>query len=382
VAVAIGVVTAFPSPEAVTQDPGAAPDGSAYKNGDLAPVLWCSPCRAQHKHRAERYDTEDKRAKAARARLAVFEKALDKETSPLFPNAREQYERESKMAKDAEHAASRYALPRREDLPAKMIALALLTALSILLPLFFGRLVGLHADKAGIPRELLHNWRRPYVWFASVAWVISTGCGVYTSIFASEKTWFAWDNFCIAPAAWIVLRFTELAVAFVVAAPLALLWRTGDRATIQEIRLDKYRAGVGPYVLFLQTWSITGAVVLGIAVLPWIKWLTLSEDATVPTLIYLLSGAGVVVPVLVIVGRLIRNAIYLRADYEKSKADNTMVGEGDSRHQIDPDRVADDPTKDFLGDNWWSLPATLVGGFGVIWAVLEWSGIMKVLGPR
>ena len=35
-------------------------------------------------------------------------------------------------------------------------------------------------------------------------------------------------------------------------------------------------------------------------------------------------------------------------------------------------------TENFLGKQWWSLPAVLLGALALIWSLLEWSGAIVV----
>lgn len=332
-------------------------------------------CSAQHQSRKENEDKQTARISNAQKRIDRFTSALAATTDPLFKDAREQLAIEEREKEAATRSLKTYSMPSRLESIQRITLLTLLISITTILPLFFGKLLIRHSAHAGIShKELNNHWRGPYSAISLGSWLISTACGVYTSIISTEKTWFSWDNFCTTPSAWLVLRATELAIALIIAGPLALLWSAGHRDTVpSKLELNRYKAGVGSYALFLQTWCIVCAFIASLILLPWIKLLLTSEQGTLPLLVYILSGAGVVIPIILIIGRFIRNGILLRHQFEHLKAEQIAAGTA---------VVAEDPTKDFLGESWWSLPASLAGMFGVTWALLDWTGIMKILSSK
>jgi hypothetical protein len=108
-------------------------------------------------------------------------------------------------------------------------------------------------------------------------------------------------------------------------------------------------------------WLILLPFTLGII---WIRWVTVME----PQFSYarLLHGAGPAAIIIIIVSRLIRNAIKLRykCNIELTKK---LV-----KPQIDP-------TISFIGEAWWRLPATVGASLASIWALLEFLGIDKLV---
>lgn len=72
--------------------------------------------------------------------------------------------------------------------------------------------------------------------------------------------------------------------------------------------------------------------------------------------------------------RLARNAITIRLRYEKAATECASTWQEARSKEIAPD-----PTRDFIGENWWKMPATVFGSLGVAWTVLEWAGMAQVV---
>ena len=83
-----------------------------------------------------------------------------------------------------------------------------------------------------------------------------------------------------------------------------------------------------------------------------------------PQQVYLLIGSGSLAVSLVCIARLIRNAVQMRLCYQE------MTFEGEA---------PPDPTANFLGEHWWSLPASLTASLAAIWAVMEWAKVSTLL---
>jgi hypothetical protein len=189
-----------------------------------------------------------------------------------------------------------------------------------------------------------------------------------TSVLATEKTAFGWDSFCVTPDAFIVKELALISFGFVAAAPFTMLWCLSRINYIPKPDPDARdgKFGGGRYVEFLQTWTwwlILAPSTLGIL---WIQFIGKKEIFLYPA--RLLHGLGVGFIVIIIILKMIRNAIILRFRcYETLltiKYDNI-------------DMIPKDPTIDFLGTNWWKLPATVSVSLVSIWAILEWFGIAK-----
>jgi len=84
---------------------------------------------------------------------------------------------------------------------------------------------------------------------------------------------------------------------------------------------------------------------------------------------YLAPVAAALVLTALLVGRLVTNAIRLRAAYHKAIAATATTWDPDEARKWPPD-----PTIPFIGENWWKLPATFAAIAFALWQILEWTG--------
>ena len=78
--------------------------------------------------------------------------------------------------------------------------------------------------------------------------------------------------------------------------------------------------------------------------------------------------------VAVVSGRMIWNAIQVRLLYRRS-----LKALGSTWAQIRDADAPPDPTVPFLGDNWWKLPAILLGGASSLWLMVDALGIREMV---
>jgi hypothetical protein len=219
------------------------------------------------------------------------------------------------------------------------------------------------------------SWRKSYWPWVLLIFCINTAREVSTSIIQTEdKSWFAWSSFCVSSEAWTLNLVTFFGVAMLVAYPAAVLWhfgRSNNRPMILDWKHKDGQWGVGRYVLFLQTWSTLSLVAL---VLPGALWLrTFKGDARF-TSAYLLPGLVLLAAVLLISGRLIRNAILIRSAYRKA-----FEARGKTWQEIKAQNLPPDPTMNFLGEHWWKLPTVILAMLGLVWLIVEKVGISDLL---
>ena len=248
---------------------------------------------------------------------------------------------------------------------------------SLIFYLFVGRLVVLHAKSIQnhfaleeISQNKMSNWMLPHVIFGLLIAIFMTLAEISTSVLAQEKTWFGWDSFCVTPSAFIIKCIAFISFGLVAATPFTMLWCVSRRKYIPPPKPSAQdgKFGAGRYVEFLQTWTlwlILAPATLGIF---WVRYVVEMEPRFSSA--RLLHGIGVGVIITLIVVKLIRNAIILRFRCYEALSD---------KEYKEGDKQPTDPTINFLGTEWWKLPATISVALASIWALLEWLGIAKII---
>ncbi|HBB87606.1 MAG TPA: hypothetical protein DC047_08325 [Blastocatellia bacterium] len=219
------------------------------------------------------------------------------------------------------------------------------------------------------------SWRKSYWSWVLLIFCVNTAREVSTSIIQTEgKSWFAWSSFCVSSSAWTLNLVLILGVAMLVAYPAAILWqfgRSNNRPMILDWQHKDGQWGIGSYVLFLQTWASLSLVAL---VLPGALWLRAFRGEARFTFVYLLPGLVLLASVLLISGRMIRNAILIRNAYRKA-----FEALGNTWQEIKARNPPPDPTINFLGEHWWKLPTVIFAIFGLLWLIVEQIGISDLL---
>ena len=331
-------------------------------------------CRLQNHNRLTRIEEIEARRSTSQNRLDELNKALTEPTNPAFVEARTAIEAERIVYQDIlrEREAARI-----QTLTSFLPQFILGLLLAVLFSLIAARLASRQGSKAVVEwrEKAKHvNWRLTYSLWVGIIFITHTAREVYTSILSEDKSWFGWSSFCVSSEAWSLMHLPSLGVAMVVAYPATILWNFGSRRILPpDLSLgDKDgQWGVGRYVLFLQTWSFLSLVFL---LLPGGLWLRALLHEPRFTSIYLLPSALLSASVLIIVGRMIRNAIAIRKMYQVE-----LRGLGDTWQQIQEKKPPPDPTTTFLGEHWWKLPAVISGIFALSWLVVEQIGVSDLI---
>jgi hypothetical protein len=246
-----------------------------------------------------------------------------------------------------------------------VLALIILTLLSFL---FVGRLIVLHAKSISL--NGVDSWTPPHIFFGFLIAIFMSLAEVFTSVLATEKTWFGWDSFCVTQYAFVIKCITFFSYGLVAATPFTILWCLSRKINIPnpDSSAPDGKFGAGRYVEFLQTWTlwlILAPSALGII---WIRYVVEMESQFSPARLLHATGVGVLITLIVI--RLIRNAIILRF----------RCNEAFQRIKHKPkDKLPADPTIAFIGTTWWKLPATVSAALASIWVLLEGLGIAKII---
>ncbi|HXJ41564.1 MAG TPA: hypothetical protein VNH18_19965 [Bryobacteraceae bacterium] len=339
---------------------------SVWQNG--------SRCSCQIQQRATRIFEIEQQLAISGERTLVFQQALQDQTKPAFTVAREQIQKEQDITRELREASSSLNVQSFGDFSVGLMALLVP---AVLLSLAAGRLMLTQARNAvsGDGEADLADWQWPYCVFVGLPFAVNQMQEIQTSVLTINKTWFGWSSFCVCPAAWVLFNVMVLGILMVIGYPASLMWclsKPSRRTTKLRADANDGAWGVGSYVLFLQTWSIMLLVALLMPVLGWIR---IVGNGSRLSLYYLATGACLLFLVLILEGRLIWNAVRIRLSY---MAELKQLGSTwSSIRAKDP---PGDPTKAFLGEQWWSLPAAIFGTLAVLWALIQWSGVSTLIG--
>lgn len=326
-------------------------------------------CSAQHDRRRERLQERLGTLDSSTQRLDLLEGALLNPASPHFALARE------KLAEEQEYNRILTARIERlevEPLTRDFVVTATLVTLVVLLAAFAAaRLMIQHASDPNLPRIKIVRSDCPYWTFVAILFLTFLAREIWTSVVVVEKSWFGWNSFCVSNAAWVLTQVMFLGFAMVIAYPSSVLWHL-SRAAHRPPKLCRKHTdgawGVKKYVLFLQTWAILALVFFFAPTLLALRIYAASPDVsflyTAPSIVYSAVAA-------VVVCRLIMNAVMIRKEYI-----NEVCRLGKTWQEIQLKKPPADPTINFLGAHWWKLPATILGATGLLWAAIEWSGVL------
>jgi len=248
---------------------------------------------------------------------------------------------------------------------------------SFLFYLSMSRLITLHAKSTykhfrfkDLSHDSIIGWASPMILIGIIIAATMITSELFTSVFATEKTWFGYNSFCVTPSAFIVKCIAFVFFGFVASTPFTVLWCLSRRDFIPNLDplAPDGKFGAERYVEFLQTWTLW--LILAPSALGIFFFRYVVEMETVFSPVRLLYGCGIGIVILFIVVRLITNAIILRFRCRDALVDQKL-GEAD--------RVPIDPTISFLGTDWWKLPAMITVSLTSIWALLEFIGLSKII---
>ncbi len=338
---------------------------------DKAPIATDCGCDRQAASLERRKKETDDAIAVANLRVAAF--AVDRQdpTSSRFVDAPQllaaEKARVESLVKTKAHLDAPVSTTETWGLVAIMLASVAIVALA-------GRLFLHHAAKV-VPRRRRRVALRPERWRRFLALVTLPSWGyfvlrnVITSVGLGDKASFGPTSFCISHVGFVLSMLAGLPFLVALNAPVATalcLSNASIRPAVRITEPTRVRA-IARYVLFLQTWTVlTLAVTTAIAV-PSIHYAlatTSPNESRIETILDVTTGFGGLFAVVVLIGRFVRNAAAVRLAYQEQVARWTAKS-----------RPPKDPTIDFLGERWWSLPSVLVGMIGVVWTALELSGV-------
>lgn len=310
----------------------------------------------------------------SKKRLEILEKALDNEHDGHFMTSREKFAEEKRINETLKAKLEKLKIrTAREGLVWTIIIYLLIIAIFLASSWYLYRLAKSHIS----PEVAVVHWKFPFWVFFLIFYLCQTGVVFYTSILKEEKSWIGASSFFVSWKAWCFERVAILGLSMIMAIPTTQLWCYLSKELIPEIspiwlRRPDGRFDVGKYVFFLQAWTLIIFGFFSVITIVVVRWAA-SQQAQFESA-YLLNTIVSVAVAGLLIAKMIRNAIELRRRYQES-----LLTSFDSWSAIKNADVPADPTENFIGKSWWKLPANFVGIITATWAVLEWTGVGKVL---
>jgi hypothetical protein len=196
-----------------------------------------------------------------------------------------------------------------------------------------------------------------------------------TSIHPTEKTWYGWGSYYISFATWLINHVAFMGGLLVGTYAFSIGYcLTGKHYQPKfDIRSPGISFGIGKYIWFLHKWTIIASIVTFIPIVILLRvFIHISSGGM--TDIYLFEFAGIVILGLTIIWRITRRALSIKEIY-LTQLDNIKK----SWKKIEEMKIAPDPTINFLGERWWSLPAAMTGTFAIFWALFKFTGLDALL---
>ncbi|MCP4134842.1 MAG: hypothetical protein GY754_27960 [bacterium] len=337
-------------------------------------------CEEQRNHRKKKIADIQKQMKQDEKRHKALKEMYVSPEQPGFVSVtREQIEqlkaRIDRQAEKTEELAKldmKAVSVKREEAIAQVL-------LSIVLLIFFlipAQILLKHAEKVFLPpKEKIKNIGKVYAIIVISLILIHLFREIDTSVLAPAKEWYGTRSFHISPIIWISTRLSIIGAMLAAGYIAALIFCLSGKKYGQMPDIEKpgTSCGTGVYTRFLQEWSLGTSIITFIPAIIIIKVLTQLSRGTLPQ-IYLLEFIPIIVLGMIIILRLIKRAVDIRFSYQE-QVDKINK----SWNEIDEMKLPPDPTAGFLGEHWWSLPASLSGLFALIWAFIKLTGLETLL---
>jgi len=330
-----------------------------------------SICKCQLQKRQMNLDENDQRLKNLQVRKDYLEQIRSGPRNSLYDSAalglvNNEKEMAQLQAKQKELQG--------ESVQKSLLSLTLLLLSIVVFSMIAGRLMIWHATKAGLAigqtGEKLADWKRPFWILVLTFFALQEVREVISSVLAVDKNWFSWSSFCISTQAWGVGQILAFGTYLVIGYPICIIWCLSRGRYRPDLNPDAPDGawGAGDYILFAQTWSVLGFILI---LAPILLWFGLVIGYA--PIVYLLSPAGVLIVAVAVAARFLRHAIKIRLSYQQ-----TLRSLG-SWSKIKALGLPPDPTVGFLGAQWWNLPATILATVATFWALIQWTSLGELL---
>lgn len=330
-------------------------------------------CEKQLDNRREKLSEINSDLDAVEKRIDHFTKALKKKEDRAFVQARVELEREKR--KKAALTDEKKGLIANPIFPSAFGELAFLLVAFGIVFLIARRILKDATKTFHRTLDLKRVWIKPYLLIAGVLIFCTLVEQVWVSVLDPQKSWFGWCSFCVSPWGFVLIRLTYAMDQFAITYVFTVIYLLTDEQYVPPIELDNPdgRCGVGKYVYLFQKWTFIGLVVAIIPIVWWLREITVSpawfEKA------YLITPVSSLGVIAYLVSRVIRRAYLLRRKYQEA-CTNKM---GSSWSAQKAKNLPPDPTREFLGDKWWKLPAVVTAVITAALAALKVLGITNIL---
>ena len=299
---------------------------------------------------------------ASQKRKKIFEGALRDTINPYFSTARKGLLEEEEVVKKLQQEAELY---RVHSFKESRMLIFWNFFVPFLLSFVAGRLMLIHYARSIGVGEIV-KWKTTYTVFSILGASSIILTQVVTSVFSIHgPIWFGWMSFCISPWAWFSMWLSFIGLGMAVAYPSTIIWcysRSCMRPKSLDFQSPYGSCGVGSYVLFLQTWSV---LIFIFVILGSVVYIDIDSIAGRFSFWYAVPPALLMACAFLVGSRLVWNGVCIRLEYQKQ-----LISLGRTR-DIQALKLPPDPTIGFLGDNWWKLPATIIGAFTVMWTIAQ-----------
>lgn len=331
-------------------------------------------CVPQELNQRRRHDHLHKDLEISKWRTAQLTSAVSDAKSGAFVDVRRSLSLEAdfqrRIARDIESATIQ---PVSEFLPQYIFGICLIALFALSLAKAAANHGGAVIQRCSIDSPYA-NWKRPFWGWVALIFLTHLVREVLTSVFSEHKSWFAWSSFCISTESWLLMLAGAFGGAMIIAYPATVLWKLGDprvRPQTLDVSAKDGRWGVGSYVLFLQTWSISTFVFLFVPTALWLRVLLDSPRLSLP---YLIPTIVLIAAALLVVVRMVMNAFAVRRAYR-----DAVASSGATWLEIQSAKLPPDPTIDFLGEHWWNLPAIVLGAASALWLIFQMAGVSALI---
>ncbi len=241
-------------------------------------------------------------------------------------------------------------------------------------------LVSLHGKKIRLfkePENPLHNEKTGRVYSMTVS--ILAGVYILRVLYVNfanvDLNSTSWTLLCFSEYGFVSMQAIYLGGVLIASYVYTLAYFLSHSNLEPEVNLYAAgtKCGVGDYILFLQTWAMTGIIFVAFPCVFWVNKLVTKYRENFDQ-VYLLDLAGFLVLISIVVSRFIIRAVSIKLKYQKQLQKEQFKKKQEGK-ALEENEFPPDPTIGFLGEKWWSLPASLVTVLSAIWLLIKLLGL-------
>ncbi|MBN2545018.1 MAG: hypothetical protein JXB50_04415 [Spirochaetes bacterium] len=212
----------------------------------------------------------------------------------------------------------------------------------------------------------------PFFIFFFVIFILHLIHDFYQNFFKNSQILYSWTSFCISIGGWIFTQLSYLGLTMICVYPFSILFVYSSKKYLLVLNKEQLikTNNIEDYILFLQTWCIAGLIIGVVPVIFIIQIYQNSNDNLFPITLFLEISAILSI-IFLIIFRLILRALNIKLWYHSK-----------IKKKYNKDEVPPDPSIIFLGEKWWSFPASILFIIGSIWAFIKFIGIVDFISKQ